>query len=299
MINQFLKAKADTIRMTIYSNNWPIIPTDAYITLYGPSGKEIQARTPVTGINIVNGEMTYSLTAVHTADTGLNYKALWEYTYDGADYQEQQLFDIVLNKLAISITDDDLFSELECLKDANKQATGTVNSSTTSTLVDSDRKESNNAWRGGIIEITAGTGAGQRRNITAFVQNTSTFTISPNWETDPDTTSKYFVVGSFTEKIAQSFKKIEKMLYDKGMRHALIIESSQIEIPLIYLTISNICLDLIRESGDKWEILYKEYDNMFKESFSNMKLEYDEDESGFIVGQESSQGVTEIRVGRA
>jgi len=298
MINQFLKAKTDTLKLTIYSNNWPIIPTAAYITLYDPAGKEIQARTAVTGINIVNGEMTYSLTAVHTADTGLNYKALWEYTYDGTDYQEQQLFDVVLNKLAISITDDDLFSELESLKDANKQATGTADSSTSSTLVDTERKESNNAWRGGVIEITSGTGEGQRRNVTAFVQNTSTFTISPNWETDPDTTSKYFVVGSYSEKIAQSFKKIEKMLYDKGLRHALIIESSQIEIPLIYLTISNICLDLTREEGDKWNILFKEYDSLFKESFTNMKLEYDEDESGSIVGQESGQNVTEIRIGR-
>jgi len=297
---QFIKDKTGTIKLSIYVNNRPIIPTSGKITLYSPSGSEIQAQVAVTAIDATTGEMSYSLTATHTATADLNYKAVWEYVSDTVTYYETQLFDVVKSILAIPITDDDIYDELESLRSANRQASGTATAGTSSTLVDTaKRKETTDYWKGGTLEILAGTGVGQKRDITAFTTSSSTFAVTPNWTTTPDATSVYLAVKSFSNKIQQSFKKLETMLYDKGKRHELILESSQIEIPLLYLTIHFICLDLTDEVNDKWSVLAASYWDKFDKSFNNMKLEYDEDESGAIDPSETQKSPTEFRIGRA
>ena len=299
MKQQFLEDKTGTIRLTVYDKNRPIVPDSANVTLYTPSGGTLQAQASAT-VNSTTGEMTYSLTAVHTADHDLNYKAVWDYVYGSATYYQTQLFDVVKSVLAIPLTDDDLYAELDTLRKANTQATGTATAGATGSLTDTaKRKETDDYWKGGTIEIMAGTGVGQKRDITGFTQSTSVITVTPNFTTTPDSTSVYRVVKSFTSKIEQAFKKIETMLYDKGKRDALILESSQVEIPLLYLTIHNICLDFMDEVDDKWDRLAKEYQQKFDTAFNNMKLEYDEDESGTIQGQEEGHNPSEIRIGRA
>lgn len=298
MKQQFLVGKADTIRITIYSNNRPIIPTSANITIFNPSGSSLQAQTAAT-VNATTGEITYSLTSTHTATADLNYKVTWDYTVSGTVYYQNSLFDVVKNILAIPITDDDLYNELESLRKSNIQARGTADSAAAGTVIDAVRKEVDDYWKGGVIEILAGTGSGQIRDITGFTQSTGTFNITPNWDTNPDTTSTYRVVRSYSTKIAQSFEKIEEMFYSAGSRHELIIESSQIRIPLIYLTVHYICLDLMEEENDKWSRLATLYWDKFNSSFNGLKLEYDKDESGFIDGSEEEQSSpTEVRLFR-
>lgn len=301
MKQQFLKGKTDTIRLTIYKDNRPVVPSSATITLYkAGSTTELQSNVAVTAINATTGEMTYSLTTTHTATLGLNYKALWEYVSGGVTYYQEQLFDIVLNKLAIPITDADLFRELDSLREIQEQKTSTATSATASTLVDTaERKEADDYWKGGTVEILSGTGVGQIRDITIFTQSTSTITVTPNWVTNPDNTSEYLVRKSFSEKIQQSFKKIETEIYNKGKRHSLIIESSQIEMPMIYLTVANICNDLISDEGDKWSLLADKYTDMYEKSFTNMRLDYDLDESGAIEGVEEQYNTGEIRILRS
>ena len=126
MKQEFLKAKADTIRITVFQDNRPVVPTAATITLFkNGSSTELQAAVAVTAIDSTTGEMTYSLTATHTATIGIAYKAEWKYTVGGVDFFEQQLFDVVLSKLSIPITDDDIFNELDSLRDALQSARGT------------------------------------------------------------------------------------------------------------------------------------------------------------------------------
>ena len=296
----FLKAKTGTIRLTDYDNNRAIIPTSANITLYETDGTtELQAQVDAS-VNSTTGEMTYALTAVHTADHDLNYKALWEYVYNGTTYYETQLFDVVKNILSIPITDDDIYNELESLRKVNAQASGTATAGATGSLTDTTkRKEADDYWKGGIIEILSGTGVGQKRDITGFTQSTGIITVTPNWATNPDTTSVYRVVKSYSNKIQQSFKKLETMLYDKGKRDSLILESSQIEIPLLYLTIHFICLDLMDGLNDKWDMLATSYWKKFETAFNNMTLEYDEDESGGVDETEEGHKPGELRIGRA
>lgn len=300
MKQEFLKGVTDTIRLTVYQDNRPVVPSSATITLYkAGSTTELQAAASAT-ISATTGEMTYSLTATHTATLGINYKAKWAYVTGGVTYYEEQLFDVVLSKLSIPITDDDLFNELESLRDVNIQATGTATAGAEGTLTDTaSRKEPDDYWTGGKLEIMAGTGAGQIRDISDFVQSTSVISVSPNFTTTPDTTSVYRVIRGYTKKIQQAFNKITDMIYNKGQRHCLIIESSQIKIPLIYMTVHFICLDLIKADGDKWSILAGKYWEYFTDAFGQMKLEYDLDESGTITGDEEQRDVVSLRILRA
>lgn len=298
MKQTFLEDKTGTIKLTVYSDNRPIVPDTAKITLYKPDGSALQAQIAVTAIDATTGEMTYSLTATHTADKDLNYKAVWEYVSSTVTYYETQLFDVVKSILSIPITDDDIYNELESLRKTNYQAQGTATAGAAGSLTDTKRKEADNYWKGGTIDILAGTGAGQKRDITANTQSTGVITITPNWVTNPDTDSTYRIVKSFSNKIQQCFRKLETMLYDKGKRDSLILESSQIEFPLIYLTVHFICLDLMDEVNDKWDMLARTYWEKFEKSFNNMTLEYDEDESGAIDEEEQGHNPGEVRIGR-
>jgi len=296
---QFLKGKTDTIRLTVYQYNRPLIPTTAKITLYKPDGTELQAQANGS-VDATTGEMTYALTAIHTADHDLNYKAIWEYVVSSITYYETQLFDVVKSILSIPITDDDLYNELPSLRKANTQASGTATGGASGTLIDTTRrKEVDDYWSGGKIVILAGTNAGQERDITDFVQSTGVISVTPNWAATPDTTSIYQVVKSFSAQIQNSFNKLETMIYNKGKRHELILESSQITFPLVYLTLNAICLDLMDDENDKWDRLAKEYQVKFEKAFNSMVLEYDTDESGAIDDEEGQKNQNELRIGRA
>lgn len=300
MKQQFLFQKTDTLRLTIYKDNRPVVPADSVkITLYKPDGDTLQAEASASR-DATTGEMTYALTTDHTADADLNYKAVWEYVVNGETYYESQLFDIVKSRLSIPITDDDLYMELESLRKANDQQTGTATAGAAGTLTDTlNRKEDDDYWTGGRISIISGTGSGQERVVTDFVQATSVISLSPTWSTIPDTTSVYRIIRSYTNQILRSFEKLQQMLYDKGRRHELIIESSQVKIPLIYLTVHFICLDIMDEESDKWSRLSEIYWKKFQDAFGDMKLEYDTDESGFIQGDEEQFNPSEVRIFRS
>ena len=225
---QFLTDRAGTLRITVYSDNTALVPTSATVTIYKNDGSELQASATAI-VNATTGEMTYALTTTHTADTGLNFKATWAYIVSGTTYYENQLFDVVKSILSIPITDIDLFNELDSLRKVAKQENGTATSGSTTTLLDtSKRKEDDNFWKGGTLTILSGTNSGQSRPITAFVQSTSTVTVSPAFGSSIDATSVYQIVRSFTNKIIQSFEKIEDALYNAGKRQDLILESSQL-----------------------------------------------------------------------
>lgn len=76
------------------------------------------------------------------------------------------------------------------------QDSGTASSATSSSLTDSTKSWAADEWNadanlvgGYMIHIYTGTGSGQTRTI---IDNTTTaLTISPNWATTPDATSKY------------------------------------------------------------------------------------------------------------
>lgn len=299
MKQQFLYEKTGTIRLSVYESNRPIIPSAATVTLYKPGGSELQAEASAS-VDATTGEMTYSITTTHTATNDLNYKAVWKYTVSGNNYYETQLFDVVKSILSIPITDSDIYTELESLRETNYQAQGTATAGAAGSLTDTaNRKEDDNYWKGGKIETLAGTGLDQIRDITGFTQSTSVITISPNWTTTPDTTTTYRIIKSFSAKIQQCFEEIETLLYNKGRRHSLILEASQIKHPLLFLVISNICADLSNEDLDQWDKKHILYKDKFEKMFNTMKLDYDADESGNVQGVgEEQESAASLRIGR-
>lgn len=300
MKQQFLVGIAGTIRLTIYDKNRPIIPTSATVELYNPGSNSVLQASASATVNPTTGEMTYILTTTHTATKDLNYKAVWAYVVSGTTYYETQLFDVVRSVLSIPITDDDLYRELPSLNKKNVQESGTATAGAASSLTDTvKRKEATDYWKGGVLEILSGTGVGQIRSVTTNVQSTGVISVSPDFTTTPDTTSKYRIVRSWYSVIEHCFDKFEQMLYDKGNRASLILETSQTRVPMIFLTLLTIALDLRDEEGDKWDLIYKDYEAKFKEAFTNLKLDYDADESGGVDEGEGQESVNDLRILRS
>lgn len=299
MKQQFLKEIAGTIRLSVYDANRPVVPSSGTITLYNPGGGELLTATAVT-IDGTTGEMTYALTTSHTATHDLNYKAVWAYVIAGETFYQTTLFDVVKSILAIPITDDDLYNEMDSLRDTNLQYQGTATAGAAGTITDTKaRKEADNFFKGGVIETLAGTGSGQTRDVTGNVQSTGVVSVSPNWTTNPDTTTVYRIIKSFTSKIHTCFEEVETMLYNKGRRHSLVLESSQIKFPLLFLTLAMICLDLSNEEGDQWDRKRIVYHDKFIRMFDTMKLDYDADESGSVQGVgEEGESVNSLRISR-
>lgn len=100
-----------------------------------------------------------------------------------------------MNAIAGSLGTDGRLVATSSWRD-NKQIifdSGIVTSSSASTLVHDSKLWETNQWVSGMVFIASGTGAGQIRTITS---NTSgTLNITPNWTSNPDSTSLYRIHG--------------------------------------------------------------------------------------------------------
>jgi hypothetical protein len=95
---------------------------------------------------------------------------------------------------------------MEAKLQAGQQVTnGTAQSATNATIVlASSASSANGAYSGMLVSISAGTGNGQRRMITAYDGASKTATVMNNWETLPDNTSQYAVVRDIYSLVAIS-----------------------------------------------------------------------------------------------
>jgi len=89
-------------------------------------------------------------------------------------------------------------SDVQCIKFSSERVEeeigeeGRAEGGSANTLVDNDKHWQTDEWKDGYIEITAGTGNGQKREIS---QNSeSTITVASPWTTVPDSTSRYNIV---------------------------------------------------------------------------------------------------------
>ena len=78
-----------------------------------------------------------------------------------------------------------------------RKGDGTASSATDSTIVDPvglvafDAQSVNNLW----LLIVKGSGAGQIQRVTGFIEATGTITVSPDFDTRPDSTSEYILLS--------------------------------------------------------------------------------------------------------
>ena len=294
-----LKDVASTISFTPYMNNQAVVASSATINILTPGGAELVATTTATVS--AAGLIYYSISATNTATLGENYVAKWTYVVSGTTYYHRQLFDVVRCILAIPITDQDLLDEQVDILTKNESFSGAVDSAASTTIVDADLKNyADDYWNGGTVTAVnpAAGGATQIRNITDFVSSSGTVTVGVAWGTTPDNTYKYTLRRGFQKKIRRAFEEICYEIHARGNRPALILESSELFIPMVKKSLALICKDYMKEPGDKWDVLTQKYDAEYQAYMSKLVLQYDIDESGYISGQEKDKNIGNVRLKR-
>ena len=297
MKQEVLKSKTGTISFTPYLDNQPGVASSATIVLKRSDGTTLQASVSAT-VDSTTGLISYGLSAALNADLGENYIADFTYVISSVTYYQTILYDVVLNKLAITVIDSDLTTEQAEILKQNENFSGTVDSATSTTVVDDDLKNyADDYWNGGIIEVFL-SGAKQTRNITNFVQSTGTITAGVAFSTTPTSSYKYIVRRGFKVKIERAFDYIMYEIRQKGFRPALILESSDLFLPHLNKTLELICRDYSKESEDKWEILSNMYQERYVDLMSKLTVQYDRDEDGAISGSEKAVDTGQNRLVR-
>ncbi len=90
--------------------------------------------------------------------------------------------------------------------DSGTAQAGTAN---TITLKSASNFTSDDQPNGMFIEITAGTGVGQIRDIEDYVGSTKVLTVSPNWDTQPDNTSQYQIRAFKTPVVGEYINALD------------------------------------------------------------------------------------------
>lgn len=121
-------------------------------------------------------------------------------------------------------------------KFGNVEDNGTASSSTSSTLVDSSKSWTDDAYEGMVVWIYSGTGSGQYREITA--NDSTSLTVSEDWDTNPDGTSKYRItlLGYADENVDGNGQTSQQVRYNPLIAlNSLTIESTDIDVDDVYV----------------------------------------------------------------
>ena len=293
---EVLLDKAGTISFTPYKNNQVAVASAATVQVMKPSGEVIVAAGTSASVSAA-GVISYSLTAGNNDVLGENFKAVFTYTISSVDYYATILYDVVRSILDITVIDADILEVQNDLLSKSESFSGSVDSATSTTIVDGDLKNyADDYWNGGLVEVVLpSTGAKQSLTITDFTQSTGTVTTG-TWGTTPDNTYRYVVRRGFQKKIEAAFDEIMFALRAKGNRPALILESSEIHQPLLKKSLQLICKDYMKEPGDKWDELSKTYLSEYIDAMDKVRLQYDTNQDGVIAGTEANKDIGQIRL---
>lgn len=299
MKQELLKGKDGTLYFTPYVDNLPGVASSATVNIKKSNDTSVLAGVTCT-INATTGEISYTITSTYLTELAENWKAEFTYTIGSVAYYQTMLFDVVLNKIAITVIDDDVIREQSDLKSRSESFTGVVDSSASTTLVDSDLKSYvDNYWNGADVVVSdPSTGVEQVRLVSDFTQSTGTVTVASAWTSNPTSSYTYILKRGFQNKVEASF---EEMMFDiraKGFRPALIIESTELHVPHIKKCLAMICRDLIQAPEDKFDLLSKNYEEQYKDYMSRLVLQYDVNESGTIDGSEKNKDLGNYRLKR-
>lgn len=289
--NNYIEIQKDsTYTFTIFkeNQNTSVIPSTALITITDSAGTQLLASTAMT-INATTGVCTYAWDSTGVA-TGLNY--IVKYNLD-SDNTITRLFDIYLYPFTNLVTDDDLLLEYEDIKTGAWEASNTSQSGSTSTLVDNNRYEDDNYWKGGIIEIYQDNKS-YVRQVISFVSSTNTITFSPVLDV-AILTDKYIIRKSYQSQITYAGNKVCLDYKKINKRASLIIDSNTVKYLIIYKFFSEFFFKLIKSSEDEYSIKYDYYSNKYKTEFESLSLVYDADGDSVIDDGEENEKIGQIK----
>lgn len=294
MKQQFLINTQDSFQTYIYENNRKIIPASALATIYKPGGnaKLVDGLPMAIG---ADGLLSYELSASDNASVGVNYKAVIAYVYNSKTYYATLFYDVVRSRLQKVITDEDIINELPQLRDNGWKVSGTAESGTDSTIVDTELKRyEDDYFTGGTAYSTD---KDEKREVTGFASSTGTVTVSA-FSSAVAAGEKYILTRSFSKEIQRAFEKIEEKFVRLGKRPHLVLDPYDLREAHIYYSVAEACKGFVTESENIWWQLWKEYEKKAEDTFGSLELKYDFSNDGYIAGGETDMKINRITAGR-
>ncbi len=276
---ELLQSRAGTLTYKKYINNIQIVPSPATISITTESGTAMPTAVTDAAMAIDSyGTMTYEVTAVNTADLGINFIAEIKYTYGGVEYIYRFLFDIVKNVLTSIITDLDLENDYQKLKQLYRTIYGEITAvGNLNEVIDTrNLNETLSYYVGSEIKMLSGNNKDFNVNIIAFDESNRKITLQKAASVAMVIEDKYMIEKSYTNEIQRAFEEISDWLRTRGYRPALIIDDTQVREVHIACTIAKI----LHAMGKAERAEYEDYNKKYLQLREEMKLIYDTDESG-------------------
>lgn len=183
--------------------------TASQVVQLGPFIDDTDFKTVKTGLTIANTDIKIvqggASTSKNSGGGTHRQSGTYEATFDATDTATvgRAMISvaataalIVVKEITILHADayDLLFATTPtCLIRSGVIANGTAQAGTSTSLqlAAATNFTTDNVPVGGTLVITSGTGVGQARTVTSYVNSTDTATVSPAWTTTPDNTSVY------------------------------------------------------------------------------------------------------------
>jgi hypothetical protein len=291
MKQEILADVGGTFKVYVYQDNLIAVPSAATMDVYKP-GQTTKFLDGVTVTVNADGMLSYALSADNNDIPDENYKVVVTFTLDGTDYDRVFFYDVVLSKLEMVITDDDLIRELPLLAKNGRSYAGTSTAGSTTTMTDLALQQFiDNYWTGGMAYSAT---QDDEREITDFDQATGVVTFNA-FASDAGT-DDYILRRSFLREIENAFDKIKKKIRDKGKRPFLVLDAADLYEPHVLLAVAEICKGLATDRDSIFWDLWKDYQEQFENSFGSLTFKYDFSQDGFISGAEESESMGGVKL---
>lgn len=276
-------------------NDLPWNITTATLSIYGYDGVKI---VDSVAMSVTSNTASYNVNfSVDISSTewsrSQNYRA--EFNIDGVYYQ--RFFDIVRSPFICRVVDRDLIEEDSSLQDGRMEQAGQADSGTTTTIIDTERREPEQYWYGGKIRIIPLVDSDQvtEHQITNFDNDTNELTFEPA-RSLAITTENYIIRRSYQSSIDASAEIVKEDLWRNGKRAHLLLDSSQINRLVIYKFFERYWQVKREATDDSADLKFKHYEQKYKDTIGGLVAIMDADDDGIIDEDEARTqvSVTEI-----
>lgn len=180
--------------------------------------------------------------------------------------------DLVRWGVRMTLSEDDLFTHYPALRNDRMLGVeeGTADSGDATSIIDAKLKQyPDDFFNGGEVTIIAGANEGESRRVSDFARATGDITVDVDFPAVIDTTSRYRVRRSWHSLIVEAWDEIRRRLRDGGKRAHLIVDSTELRTPHMYLAAAHAFQANTAGGveGDDWMIgqeLHRRYDHWFR-----------------------------------
>lgn len=265
--------------------NLPATILAASIRILASNGREILGTTPMTiSGNKASYEADFSLSPLaERISLGRNFLA--EMTIDRVVHN--RLFDLVKYPFVNEVTEKDLADENRIVSGGVNEARGEADSGDVNFLIDIERIEPEDFWKGGkliVYPLENASGAEDQITVhqtTGFDSIGKVLSFKPNRST-PITTESYSLRRSHSEGIRLAGEIVQADLWKKNKRSSLILDSTQVSRLIVYKFFERFFGELATGKDSEYAYQFERYKNLYGGEFENFPLLYDQNDDGGI-----------------